>query len=127
MEVVTGLMSQVGLTLQFHSVANLLGIVGMESVTGGFDIVGVAPEASLYIYKALDCNGHGGSDTILAAMLKAQQDGVHLVSMSLSIGTQSFSGAVDPLAAVTKQLTDAGIAVIGKNLLYRATVSTLTL
>ena len=106
---------QVSSRFPSHSVADLLGIVGMESVPGSFDIVGVAPEASLYIYRALDCKGHGGSDSILAAMLKAQQDGVHLVSMSLGIGSQSFNGAVDPLAIVTKQLTDAGIAVIGKN------------
>lgn len=81
----------------------------MNSVPGSFDIVGVAPEATLYAYKALDCNGHGGSDNILAAMLKAQEDGVSIVSMSLGVGAQSFNGDIDPLAAVTKKLTDAGI------------------
>jgi Subtilase family/Fn3-like domain len=88
------------------------GIIGMDSVPGSFDITGVAPEASIYMYRTFDCNGHAGSDTIMAAMSKAHEDGVDLVSMSLGIGPASFSGAVDPLAAITKALTDAGIAVI---------------
>lgn len=89
------------------------GIIGMNSVSPGFDIVGVAPEATLYMYKALDCLGQGGSDQMLAAMLQAQIDGVHLVSMSVGLGPQSIAGdTVDPIADVTKKLTDAGIAVI---------------
>jgi len=84
----------------------------MDSIPGSFDIVGVAPEATIWMYKAFDCTGQAGSDTILAAMLKAQQDGVDIVSMSLGIGPQSFNGDVDPLADVTKKLTDAGIAVV---------------
>ncbi|KAE8443393.1 hypothetical protein EG329_001952 [Mollisiaceae sp. DMI_Dod_QoI] len=88
------------------------GILGMDSVPGGFDIVGVAPEASIFMYRVFDCSGHAGSDTIIAAMSKAYDDGVDLVSMSLGIGPASFSGALDPLAAVTRMLTDHGIAVI---------------
>ncbi|PVH74102.1 subtilisin-like protein [Cadophora sp. DSE1049] len=91
---------------------HVAGIIGMEPVPGGFDITGVAPEASLYAYRVFDCSGSAGSDTILAAMLKAYDDGVDMVSMSLSVGAASFSGAVNPLAAVTKVLTDNGIAVI---------------
>ncbi|CZR60325.1 related to subtilisin-like serine protease [Phialocephala subalpina] len=88
------------------------GIIGMDSVQDGFDIVGVAPEASIFMYRVFDCAGHAGSDTIMAAMSKAADDGVDLVSMSLGIGLASFSGALDPLAAVTQMLTDHGIAVI---------------
>jgi hypothetical protein len=84
----------------------------MDSVPSSFDITGVAPEASIYMYRAFDCNGRAGSDTIVAAMSKAQEDGVDIVNMSLGIGPASFSGAVDPLAAITKTLTDAVIAVI---------------
>jgi subtilisin family serine protease len=75
----------------------------MNSVLSGFDIVGVAPEATLYAYKALDCEGHGGSDNMIAAMLQAQIDGVDIVSMSIGLGAQSFSGEIDPVAAVTKK------------------------
>lgn len=44
--------------LDFASVADSVGIIGMDSIPGGFDIVGVAPEASIYMYKALDCGGY---------------------------------------------------------------------
>lgn len=84
----------------------------MESIPDGFDIVGVAPEAEIYAYKALDCNGSGDSDNILKAMLMAKDDGVDIVSMSIGIGAQSFNGDVNPLAEATKSLTDAGIAVV---------------
>ena len=84
----------------------------MDSVSGGFDIVGVAPEATIYMYRAFDCTGHGGSDTIIAAMSKAQEDGVDIVSMSLGIGPQPSDGEIDPVAAITQTLTQSGIAVI---------------
>lgn len=95
--------------------ANFSGIVGMNSVPESFQFTGVAPEASIYMYRVFDCNGNAGSDTVLAAMSKAQEDGVDIVSMSLGIGSAAFDGDIDPLAAVTKILTDAGIAVVVAN------------
>lgn len=85
----------------------------MTPVPDQFNINGVAPEATLYMYRAFSCDAHGGSDAILAGMLKAQSDGVDIVSMSLSLGSPSPYGQADgdPLAEVTKKLTDAGIAV----------------
>ncbi|TAQ87058.1 hypothetical protein B7494_g4627 [Chlorociboria aeruginascens] len=89
------------------------GIVGMDPITDGtgFDIAGVAPEASIYMYRTFDCANSGGSDTIMAGMLRAQSDGVDIVSMSLSTGTQSI-GSADPLSAVTQSLKNSGIAVV---------------
>lgn len=84
----------------------------MDSVPDGFDVVGVAPEATMYMYKALDCSGHSVGDTIVSAMLQAYDDKVDIVSMSIGAGPQSFNGDPDPLADITKKLTDAGIAVI---------------
>lgn len=84
----------------------------MDSVPGSFDIVGVAPEASIYMYKALDCDGHSVGDTIMSAMSQAFEDKVDILSMSIGAGPQSFSGVIDPLADITKKLTDAGIAVV---------------
>jgi subtilisin family serine protease len=106
------LMWQVGGLAFLKNPADPSGIIGMDSVPGSFDITGIAPEASIYMYRVFDCNGHAGSDTIMAGMSKAYEDGVDIVSMSLGIGPASFSGAVDPLAVITKTLTDAGIAVI---------------
>jgi hypothetical protein len=45
------------------------------------------------VYRAFDCTGTAGSDTIVAAMSKAQEDGVNLVSMSLGIGAEAFDGS----------------------------------
>ncbi|KAI0123419.1 peptidase S8/S53 domain-containing protein [Xylariales sp. AK1849] len=92
---------------------HVAGIIGMDplGVTEGYNITGVAPEAELYMYRVFDCEQSGGSDDTLAAMLKAQSDGVDLVSMSLNIGAE-LPDVVDPLAEVTARLHDAGIAVI---------------
>ncbi len=87
----------------------------MDPVSGSFDISGVAPEASIYMYRVFDCNGNAGSDTIAAGMLKALDDGVDLISISIGIGAQSFNGAIDPLAAIVKEITSAGVAVIVAN------------
>jgi hypothetical protein len=84
----------------------------MDSVPGGFDIVGVAPEARIYMYKALDCAGQSVGDTIISAMSQAYEDKVDIVNMSIGSGTLSFNGEVDPLVDITKKLTDAGIAII---------------
>lgn len=91
----------------------MAGIIGMTPAPDQFNIVGVAPEAKLYMYRAFGCDSKGGSDAILAGMLKAQSDGVDIVSMSLSVGSPSpyANTNEDPLAEVTKKLTDAGIAV----------------
>ena len=45
------------------------------------------------MYRVFDCTGTGGSDTIVAAMSKAEEDGVNLVSMSLGIGSEPFDGS----------------------------------
>lgn len=81
------------------------------SEDGYFSISGVAPEASLYMYRTFDCANAGGSDTIMAGMLKAQGDGVDIISMSLAVGTE-WPSTPDPLASVVQSITQAGIAVI---------------
>ncbi|RAL60898.1 hypothetical protein DID88_010223 [Monilinia fructigena] len=89
------------------------GILGMNPIFGSgyFPISGVAPEASLYMYRTFDCANSGGSDTIIAGMLKAQGDGVDIISMSLAVGTQ-WPSTPDPLASVVQSITKSGIAVI---------------
>ncbi|KAH8901391.1 subtilisin-like protein [Thozetella sp. PMI_491] len=101
---------------------HVAGIIGMDPLPSGegFNISGVAPEAELYMYKIFDCNQQGGTtDQMIAALLKAQQDRVDIVSMSLSEGVngeidESFNG-VDPMIGVIQQLHDAGIAVVIAN------------
>ncbi|KAI1856563.1 hypothetical protein JX265_011522 [Neoarthrinium moseri] len=92
---------------------HVAGIIGMDPLgeTQGYNVTGVAPEAELYMYRVFDCSQSGGSDDILAAMLRAEADGVDVVSMSLGIGQELPSGN-DPLTEVTAKLHEAGIAVI---------------
>ncbi|KAI1776982.1 subtilisin-like protein [Hypoxylon cercidicola] len=94
---------------------HVAGIIGMDPLSDGnrtLNISGVAPEASLYIYRVFDCNTNGETtDRVMAAMLRAQEDGVDIISMSLSI-LESWRDRADPLLQVASRLVDAGIAVI---------------
>ncbi|OTB00305.1 hypothetical protein M426DRAFT_267912 [Hypoxylon sp. CI-4A] len=94
---------------------HVAGIVGMSPLSDGnrtLNISGVAPEATLYIYRVFDCSTNGETtDRVMAAMLRAQEDGVDVISMSLSI-QESWQDQDDPLLKVASRLVDAGIAVI---------------
>ncbi|OTA94907.1 hypothetical protein M434DRAFT_381946 [Hypoxylon sp. CO27-5] len=94
---------------------HVAGIVGMNPLEDGdrtLNISGVAPEATLYIYRVFDCSTNGETtDRVMAAMLRAQADGVDVISMSLSI-QESWQNRADPLMTVAARLVDAGIAVI---------------
>ncbi|KAI1211407.1 subtilisin-like protein [Annulohypoxylon truncatum] len=94
---------------------HVAGIVGMNPLSDGnrtLNISGVAPEATLYIYRVFDCSTNGETtDRVMAAMLRAQVDGVDVISMSLSI-QESWQDRDDPLMKVASRLVDAGIAVI---------------
>ncbi|KAG9246347.1 peptidase S8/S53 domain-containing protein [Calycina marina] len=98
-------------------------ILGMNSVLGQFNTVGVAPEASLYMYRAFNCQSKGGSDAIVAAMPKAQADGVDIVNMSLSVGTPSrYSGANDDPPRSQRLFVAAGKVVAAGNTVVGAKV-----
>ncbi|KAI0101973.1 subtilisin-like protein [Hypoxylon sp. NC0597] len=94
---------------------HVAGIVGMNPLADGnrtLNISGVAPEATLYIYRVFDCATNGETtDRVMAAMLRAQADGVDVISMSLSI-QESWQDRADPLMTVAARLVDAGVAVI---------------
>ncbi|KAI1086859.1 subtilisin-like protein [Rostrohypoxylon terebratum] len=94
---------------------HVAGIVGMDPLSDGnrtLNISGVAPEATLYIYRVFDCSTNGETtDRVMAAMLRAQTDGVDVISMSLSI-QESWQDRDDPLMKVASRLVDSGIAVI---------------
>ncbi|KAI1760233.1 subtilisin-like protein [Hypoxylon sp. FL1150] len=94
---------------------HVAGIIGMDPLSNGnrtFDISGVAPEATLYMYRVFDCTTNGETtDRVMAAMLRAQADGVDIISMSLSI-SESWEDGADPLLQVASRLVDSGIAVI---------------
>lgn len=91
---------------------HVTGIVGMEDPADtGFGLVGVAPDAEIYMYRVFPCDSDSSarSDDIIAAMDQAHTDGVDVVSMSLSQDEQWEWN--DPFAATTSALVAEGIAV----------------
>lgn len=88
------------------------GIVGMQDPDGvGFGLVGVAPEAEIYMYRVFPCTESGArTDDIIAAMDQAHSDGVDVVSLSL--GSDEKWESDDPFLKTTSALVAEGIAVI---------------
>ncbi|KAH8812930.1 peptidase S8/S53 domain-containing protein [Xylogone sp. PMI_703] len=87
------------------------GIIGMEDPEGvGFGLVGVAPEATIYMYRVFSCFGISSTDILLSAMQRAASDGVDIVSMSW--GENYFFQLSDPFAQMTSGLASLGIAPV---------------
>ena len=87
------------------------GIVGMEDQPGStFGLVGVAPEATLGMYRIFGCGGGATNDAILLAFQQAVVDNVDVLSMSL--GSTEQWQLEDVFANVTSALESKGIAVI---------------
>lgn len=70
----------------------------------GLPLAGVAPEATINMYRIFSCNLSGGTDDlIIAAMIKAYEDGCDLLSMSLSADDRvPIDGEGDPLAGTVR-------------------------
>ncbi|TDZ32325.1 Minor extracellular protease vpr [Colletotrichum spinosum] len=63
---------------------HVAGILAARDPKGvGFGIVGVAPDASLYAYRVLECTEGVTNDIIMQGMEKAASDGVDLIGMSI--------------------------------------------
>ncbi|KAH8798637.1 peptidase S8/S53 domain-containing protein [Xylogone sp. PMI_703] len=87
------------------------GIVGMtDRPNEGFGLVGVAPEASLGMYRVFGCSGAAPDDIILSAMHRAAEDGADIISMSL--GDLAGWEAGSPYVPLVQNIVDSGIAVI---------------
>lgn len=89
------------------------GIVGMQDPDDmGFGLVGVAPEAEIYMYRVFSCNSDDSAttDDIIAALDQAHSDGVDVVSLSLSEDEPWAND--DPFASTTSALVAEGIAVV---------------
>ncbi|CAH0044774.1 unnamed protein product [Clonostachys solani] len=78
-------------------------------IASGSDIVpGVAPSAKLRAYKVFGCGGSTYEDVIIAAFLKAHEDGADIVSASLG-SDRGFPDA--PLAVVASAIQAANTFV----------------
>jgi Subtilase family len=80
----------------------------------GFGMTGVAPEASLYMYRIFSCVSESTTtDIIMAAMIQAAADGVDVISMSL--GAMAPFQDNTPYTTLVNSITGQGIAVIAAN------------
>lgn len=61
------------------------------------------------MYRVFGCEGGAETDIIISAMLKAADDGVDLITMSL--GSRIRTESDDPFQAVTTALVEQGVAV----------------
>src|SRR5262245_36860654 len=75
----------------------------------GFGVVGVAPEADLYIAKVLGDSGSGSLTWITQAIDWAIEQEVDVISMSLAAGPNANDSSV---RAAIKRATDKGIIVV---------------
>ncbi|KAJ3124007.1 hypothetical protein HK098_001438 [Nowakowskiella sp. JEL0407] len=80
---------------------HVAGIIAGNDQSTGF--VGVAPDASLAIYRVFGCNGASSSDVVLSAILRAAQDGCDIVNMSLGGDGGSL---YEPETLIISKVTD---------------------
>ena len=84
---------------------HVAGIIGGNSAT----INGVAKDARLFAYKALDQSGNGTTSSVLAAIEQAIKDSIQV--LNLSLGTSSGSSD-DPLSTAVNRAVQSGIVVV---------------
>ncbi|KAL9477642.1 hypothetical protein ACSS6W_007483 [Trichoderma asperelloides] len=90
---------------------HVTGIIGMTDASNqGFGLVGVAPEASIGMYRVFGCEGDSGDDVIMAAMQQAAEDGVDLISMSL--GSITYWEQASPYVPLAQSIVESGVAII---------------
>ncbi|KAH7375188.1 serine endopeptidase [Plectosphaerella cucumerina] len=84
---------------------HVAGIVAGESEF----FTGVAPEASLYAYKVFTTIDGTDEETIIEAMLRAYQDGVDVITISIG-GVNGWSDG--PWALVASRMVEQGVVVV---------------
>lgn len=85
--------------------SHVAGIIGADRT-----IKGVAPKVQLGAYRVFGCSGSTLADVMIAAMEKAQLDGVHVVNMS--IGSAFWGWKEYPTAAAADNLVSSGVVVV---------------
>ncbi|SCV70348.1 BQ2448_1742 [Microbotryum intermedium] len=88
---------------------HIAGILAAEH-SKSFGFSGVAPNASLGIYRVFSCKGAASSDTFLKAMLVAAYDGCRVLSLSFgkALGWDQDDGD-DPFRKVVSKLAARGV------------------
>ncbi|GAA5820677.1 hypothetical protein JCM11251_003108 [Rhodosporidiobolus azoricus] len=87
---------------------HVTGIVGALANPLGFS--GVAPLATLGHYRVYGCTGDAGEDLIVAAMMRALQEGVQVISMSIAGGVGWLD--LTPSQIMSEYLSSQGVHVV---------------
>ncbi|TQN66943.1 Minor extracellular protease vpr [Colletotrichum shisoi] len=98
----------------FHG-THVAGVAGMDAPPNSSmfaGLVGVAPRATLGMYRVFGCDGTTSHDAIVAAMQKSVEAGADVVSISIcELG--AWSGyPLSPLSAAVAALKAKGVAVV---------------
>lgn len=85
-------------------------VAGIIAANGS--IQGVAPEASIYAYRALGPGGKGSSVQVIAALEQAVKDEVDIINLSLG---NSINGPDYPTSMAVNRAVELGVAVVIAN------------
>ncbi|SCV72222.1 BQ2448_4916 [Microbotryum intermedium] len=87
---------------------HVTGIIGANANSYGF--TGVAPQATIGMYRVFSCSGNTGEDTIVEALLKAASDRADVINMSLGGPVGWLDGS--PTQALVERLNAKGIVTM---------------
>jgi subtilisin family serine protease len=79
------------------------GIVGANP--NPYNFTGVVPDATLGMYRVFGCKGSAGNDVLIAAFMKAHEDGADIITASIG-GPSGWSE--DPWAVAVARIVEAG-------------------
>lgn len=85
-------------------------VAGIIAANGSLQ--GVAPEASIYAYRALGPGGKGSSVQVIAALEQAVKDEVDVINLSLG---NSINGPDYPTSMAVNRAVELGVAVVIAN------------
>ena len=83
------------------------GIIGANDA--GMAMVGVAPEVTFGAYRVFGCDGSTNDDIMLAAMERAQADGMQVLNMSIG---SAYAWPQSPTAVAATKLVENGMVVV---------------
>ncbi len=83
-------------------------VSGIVAANGG-GVKGVAPKASLAMYRVFGCTGTSSSEVILEALERAYADGVQVINQSLGAARQ---WPQYPTAQATSRLVNKGVVMV---------------
>ncbi|KAI1818848.1 subtilisin-like protein [Poronia punctata] len=84
--------------------SHVSGIIAAQSNSYGF--TGAAPGVTLGMYRVFGCTGSAANDVLIAAYLKAFEDGSNIITASIG-GSSGWSE--DPWAVVVSRIVEAGV------------------